>query len=82
MDKVMQGKTDITAASVSAAFNSAKNVDFSGLIPAWTPNAAGPAGFTRVVNTAYYLLAYKSGGSTTQVTESAVPLADVIKGNG
>jgi ABC-type branched-subunit amino acid transport system substrate-binding protein len=82
LQKVMQGRTDITAASVSAAFKSATNVDFSGLIPTWNPNAPGPTGFARVVNTAYYLLNYKSDGSATQVTKSAVSLADAIKGNG
>jgi hypothetical protein len=80
--KLMAGKSDITAASVTQALDSAKDVDLGGVIPAWTPTAPGPEGFTRVSNTSYYLVQFNADGTSTQVSSKPVALSDVVAGKG
>jgi ABC-type branched-subunit amino acid transport system substrate-binding protein len=51
----------ITASSVMTALNSAKNLNFGGIIPPWTPSSPGPANYTRVSNPNYYTIVYRNG---------------------
>jgi ABC-type branched-subunit amino acid transport system substrate-binding protein len=50
----------LTPASVMTALQNAKNVNLLGLIK-WTPNAAGPTGFTRISNPNEFLITVKNG---------------------
>jgi branched-chain amino acid transport system substrate-binding protein len=45
----------IDRASLVSAMNAAKNIDLYGIIPSWTPTAAGPAGFSRISNPFEYI---------------------------
>jgi len=58
--KVAKGLPNVTAATVMKGFQTAKNLKL-GLVPPWTPSAAGPAGFTRVSNPWMYLITVKNG---------------------
>jgi hypothetical protein len=64
-----------TSAAVMNALNTAKNINLDGVIPPWTPNAPGPAGFTRVSNTAYELVGYKNGVAYTIAPAATVAQA-------
>jgi ABC-type branched-subunit amino acid transport system substrate-binding protein len=62
IDKVMAASsTSISAAGVTAALGTAKNIDLMGLIPPWTPAATGAAPLTRVNNSDVYILKIKNG---------------------
>jgi branched-chain amino acid transport system substrate-binding protein len=50
----------ITAATVTKAFQTAKNIK-TGVIPPWTPSAKGPAGYTQISNPWMYLITVKNG---------------------
>jgi ABC-type branched-subunit amino acid transport system substrate-binding protein len=58
---------NITAATVMHAFKTAKNINMEGVMPPWTPNAAGPKGEVRVSNPYYYMWKYTNGGSKIQL---------------
>jgi ABC-type branched-subunit amino acid transport system substrate-binding protein len=64
--------SDPTASNLTNALNSAKDINLDGVIPPWTPSNPGPAGFTRVSNTAYELIGYKNGQPYTAVPASTV----------
>jgi hypothetical protein len=64
-----------TAAAVTDALNTAKNINLDGVIPPWTPSASGPPGFTRVSNTAYQLVGYKNGTQYTVLPAATVAQA-------
>lgn len=49
----------VTAATVTNALNSAKNINMGGIIPPWTPSQAGPAPYTRASDPWIY---YTKGG--------------------
>jgi branched-chain amino acid transport system substrate-binding protein len=68
-----------TSSALMSALKTAKNVNLDGIIPAWTPNAAGPAGQVRVSNPYYYINQYKDG-TVTQLTPKAVTLQQVLAG--
>jgi ABC-type branched-subunit amino acid transport system substrate-binding protein len=59
--KVMTTNTNTTAAGVTAALATAKNIDLMGLIPPWTPSTTGAAPLTRVDNSSVYILTIKNG---------------------
>jgi ABC-type branched-subunit amino acid transport system substrate-binding protein len=72
-------KGDVTAASVTAALDSAKDLDLGGLIPPWTPTAPGPKGFSRVSNTKNYLIVY-DGTEPKLLTPKPLSIEDVAAG--
>jgi len=72
-------KGDVTAASVTAALDGAKDVDLGGLIPPWTPTAAGPENFTRVSNTKNYLIVY-DGTEPKLLTPEPLSIEDIAAG--
>jgi ABC-type branched-subunit amino acid transport system substrate-binding protein len=53
----------LNAAGILKAFSAAKAMNMNGIIPPWTPSAAGPTGLSRVSNPYYYLWQYTSGGA-------------------
>jgi hypothetical protein len=61
LSEAMQGATTVTAASITAAMNSAKNLSMQGIIPNWTPSTPGPAGYTRVAEAYDYFIKVTNG---------------------
>jgi ABC-type branched-subunit amino acid transport system substrate-binding protein len=59
--QVTKGMTTITAQSVTQALNGAKDIDLSGIVPPWTPTKPGPAGYSRISNTAVWFAGFKDG---------------------
>lgn len=74
-----QKPSDITAASLKTALQNAKDLDLAGLIPPWTPNQQGPAGFGRLSNDHYYLVGYKKG-KPYLITPKAISVEDALAG--
>jgi ABC-type branched-subunit amino acid transport system substrate-binding protein len=81
--KVTTGLKTITAATVTSALNSAKNLDLGPMVPPWTPSATGPAGYSRASNTSAWVWRWAGNGtSPTQqkITDKAYTLAQYIAG--
>ena len=81
LDQVVkqQKTTDFSSAGLTSSLNAAKDVDMQGLIPAWTPNAVGPTGESRVTNSTYYLVGYK-GGQPYLITPTGISSSDALAG--
>jgi ABC-type branched-subunit amino acid transport system substrate-binding protein len=58
----------VTASTVMAALDSAKNINMGGLIPPWTPTKPGPTTAPRVSNT--YMWVVKVNGTTPVLAQS------------
>jgi ABC-type branched-subunit amino acid transport system substrate-binding protein len=73
---VTKGLTTFTAESVTQALDNAKSVNLGGIVPPWTPTKPGPAGYTRIANTAVWLTAFSNGGfsplADTALTQDAI----------
>lgn len=68
-----------TSSALMSALMTAKNINLDGIIPPWTPNAAGPKGQSRVSNPYYYINQYQNG-TVTQLTPKAVTVQQVLAG--
>jgi ABC-type branched-subunit amino acid transport system substrate-binding protein len=59
--KVTATSKNTTAAGVTSALATAKNIDLMGLIPPWTPSTTGAAPLTRLNSQTVYILTIKNG---------------------
>ena len=75
-----QGLETLTADTLTAALNKTKDLDLGGVVPAWTPNAAGPKSAPRVPSTASWYVRYASSGAPVLISPDAIPLAAAISG--
>jgi ABC-type branched-subunit amino acid transport system substrate-binding protein len=80
LDKVTAGQKDITAASVVAGLNKAKNIDMSGLIPPYTPNKPGPKFFPRAANQYQYIIGFRKNGTRYLITPKPITVEQAIAG--
>jgi ABC-type branched-subunit amino acid transport system substrate-binding protein len=58
LQDITAGMSDISAKTVFAALKKAKNLNLGGIIPPWTPEKPGPAGYPRLSNDADYMIGY------------------------
>jgi ABC-type branched-subunit amino acid transport system substrate-binding protein len=79
IERLSKQMRTITPKTLTAALNATKNMDFGGVIPAWTPNKPGPTGLARISNTAQFLIGYRNGRPYLLVPR-AVSLEDAIAG--
>jgi ABC-type branched-subunit amino acid transport system substrate-binding protein len=70
---------EVTAATVTKALDSAKNVELGGATPPWTPSAPGPEGFARVANEKTYLIGFK-GGEQFLIAPQPLTVEEIIAG--
>jgi hypothetical protein len=61
VSKVAPKSGTLTASTLTAALNTAKNVNLMGVIPPWTPSKQGAAPFTRINNPNVYIENIKDG---------------------
>jgi ABC-type branched-subunit amino acid transport system substrate-binding protein len=76
---VTKGLKTINAATVTAALQKAKNINLGGIIPAWTPSASGPPGFSRLSNQSAWVIGYKNGAQVA-LTKKATNVNSLISG--
>jgi ABC-type branched-subunit amino acid transport system substrate-binding protein len=81
LDKILkqQNVTDISSANVVKALNATKDLDMQGVMPPWTPNAAGPKGMVRAANDKFYLIGWKNE-EPYLLLKDPVSVADVFAG--
>jgi ABC-type branched-subunit amino acid transport system substrate-binding protein len=56
-----KGMKSITAQTLLARLNTAKNVNIGPFLPPWTPSAPGPSFYPRASNQNFYFVSYKNG---------------------
>ena len=72
---------DISREAITAAFDSASDVDFFGLIPPWTPRAGTGEGlFGAVSNPWYYQVTFDTDGGEFVIGDEYLNLVDEVEG--
>lgn len=77
VEQVTKGQETITAQSVTAALDEAKDIDLGRIIPPWTPSTPGPKGLSRVSNTSLYFTGFENGKAVS-LMDAPVSLAEIL----
>jgi ABC-type branched-subunit amino acid transport system substrate-binding protein len=81
LEQITEGMSEITAENVKTALDEARDIDFQGSIPAWTPGNPGPPGYTRVSNTARLIHGYDEEGRFRPLTDGYVTFEQAKTGD-